>query len=63
MKCSDMQPIKTIGIRGKKYYINKKYWGEIIETTNDYFKVKCNNGNKHMDGLIIKVNFRINQKT
>ena len=55
-----MQPIKSIGIQGDKYYVDGKYWGQIIEKTDDSFKVECNNGNKYMKGQIITVNFNIN---
>lgn len=59
--CSNnLQPIKTIGIQGKKCYVDGKYWGEIIERTDNYFKVKYNNGNRYMKGQIITVNFNLN---
>lgn len=58
---SCFEPIKTIGIKGEKYYIDGKYWGEIIEITENYFKVKCNNGNKYLKGRIITVDFNINK--
>ncbi len=59
--CSNnLQPIKSIGIQGDKYYVDGKYWGDIIYKTDNYFKVECNNGNKYMKGQIITVNFNLN---
>lgn len=72
MKCSDGIPVitkphecnndlnstKCISIQGNKYYVDGKYWGEIIEVEDDYFKVKCNNGNRYMKGQISTIYFR-----
>lgn len=59
--CSNnLQPIKNISIKGCKYYVDGIYWGDIIERTDNYFKVECNNGNKYMKGKIITVNFNLN---
>ena len=57
---NDLQNIKAIILQGNKYYVDGKYWGEIIEKTANYFKVECNNGNKYMKGQIIKVNISLN---
>lgn len=61
LECSNnLKPIKAIQIQGDKYYVDGKYWGKIIEKTDNYFKVECDNGNKYMKGQIITVNFNLN---
>lgn len=54
--CSNnFRPIKKISIQDDKYFVDGKYWGRIIEKTDNYFKVKCDNGNRYMKGHIIKI--------
>ena len=38
----------------QKCYQDGKYFGEIINISDDEIEVRCNNGNKYMEGQIVK---------
>lgn len=53
--CDDYVIYDCIDIIGDKMYKNGLYWGDVVSTVDNLINVKCNNGNKYMDGQIIKV--------
>ena len=49
--------IESITIDGANFYVNDVYWGVIIEKNDNYFRVRCDNGN--MEGEIFTINYNL----
>lgn len=53
-KLDDMVKENAIFIDGKCYF-DGKYYGDVVYAEDKIIQVKCNNGNRYMNGQIITI--------